>query len=180
MDNYSGLRFPRPPPPPKKMRTIKFGESNLDPLEVKKAVRKVMEKEKYRVRHITEWDKFEYYIEKTIQEEMKDGYFLWDIKYSNAGEAEYTALLIFENFNHKKNISHSYGSNIYTVKTLSEKHKNFITPGKLRWLIYKNPPNFAECIFRVSNKIYIKEDKLLAFMETYESINNKGNLDERN
>jgi hypothetical protein len=53
---------------------------------------------------------------------------------------------------------------IFTIKQFAAKH-SFLTESSIRWLLYKNPEGFEECVLRNGRRIYIDESKFFKFLE---------------
>lgn len=57
-------------------------------------------------------------------------------------------------------------SKVVSIKTFVKKYPNFLTEKSIRWIISKNKKSLDSSILRISNRLYLIEDKFLSFIKS--------------
>lgn len=65
---------------------------------------------------------------------------------------------------------------LLSIKDFAAKHP-FMSENSIRWVLFKNPPGLEECLVRVSSRIYLIEDRWLAFILNGKINKKKGDQD---
>ncbi len=57
---------------------------------------------------------------------------------------------------------------ILTIKQFSDKHPAF-SESSIRWMLHKKDqrPGFEDCYYRISNRVYIKEQAFFDWLQRY-------------
>lgn len=55
---------------------------------------------------------------------------------------------------------------LISIKKFVKKYPNFLTEKSIRWIISKNKKALDSSILRISNRLYLIEDKFLSFLKS--------------